>query len=346
MTKVINIGGIPLGGGSRITIQSMTNTDTSDVLATSAQIAALKDAGCDIVRLAVCNLSDVQASKEIIKTTGLPLVADIQFDYKLAISSADVGYCAIRFNPGNIGSEKKVAEVVASCKKNKIPIRIGVNLGSLEKDIEAQFGRTANALVESCLRHVALLEKNNFCDIVLSIKASDVAIMVDANRQLAKKTNYPLHLGVTESGMGDYGLVKSAMGIGSLLLDGIGDTIRVSLTGNPVDEVIAAKLILKAVGKLKEGVEVISCPTCARCKVDLTHIVKDIAAYTKSMTTPLKVAIMGCVVNGPGEAKDATLCLCGAPDKCVLFEYGKIVKSVTHETAVEEFKKLVDKHVK
>jgi len=341
--KTVKVGGVTLGGGNPIVIQSMTNTDTGNIKATVAQIKALETAGCAIVRLAVCNAGDIKASKEILKKVSVPLVADIQFDYKLAVASADVGYSAIRFNPGNIGSEAKVKEVITACKRNKIPIRIGVNLGSLENDIEKDFGRTADALVASCLRHVVILEKNDFNNIVLSVKASDAGIMVDANRQLYKKTPYPLHLGVTESGIGEYGAIKSAVGIGALLVDGIGDTLRVSLTGDPVDEIAVAKMILKASGKIKSGVEVISCPTCARCKMDLAPIAGEITDYTKDMTKSLKVAIMGCAVNGPGEAKDADICLCGGETNCVIFVYGKKIKTCMHDMAIETLKKEIEK---
>jgi len=346
MKQLIKVGPITLGGDNPIAIQSMTNTATSNVDATVFQIKQLEQAGCAIVRLAVCNLDDINASKKILTKVNSPLVADIQFDYKLAIDSAKVGYSAIRFNPGNIGSKAKVKEVVAACSDKNIPIRIGVNLGSLEKDIEQQFGRTAKALAASCIRHVEILEELDFKNIVLSVKASDAKIMIDANRILHAKTNYPLHLGVTESGMGDYGLAKSAIGIGSLLVDGIGDTIRVSLTGDPVNEIAAAKLILKASGRLKEGVEIISCPTCARCKMDLAPIVKEITDYTKHMTTPLKVAIMGCVVNGLGEAKDAHICLCGGESTCTLYVYGKKLKVCNHSEAIAELKNAIDNYNK
>ncbi|MCL2797296.1 MAG: (E)-4-hydroxy-3-methylbut-2-enyl-diphosphate synthase [Firmicutes bacterium] len=395
-TRTIKVGLLTLGGGNRILIQSMTNTDTADAAATSAQVRALAFAGCDIVRIAVCSMEELAACIPLLRGRGqgtgdrgqlneelgirneewgsdlqrsnssdtphssllvpnslppspeprapspIALCADIQYDYRLAVACADAGFHKIRFNPGNIGGEKAVAEVVAACKANRVPIRIGVNMGSLEKEAEQKFGRTAKALAESALNHARLLEKCGFYDTVLSVKASDVKTMIAANRILAEKSDYPLHIGVTESGAGEYGLVKSAIGIGALLADGIGDTVRVSLTGDPVREIEAVRMILKATGKLDTGAEIISCPTCSRCKCDLSAVVADITEYAKPVRKPLKIAVMGCAVNGPGEAKDADLGVAFGPEKAAIFEKGKVVKTVKSSDAAAELKKIIE----
>jgi len=345
MRKTVYVKNVAIGGNHPVVIQSMTNTDTLDVAATSCQIERLAKAGADIVRLAVSSQQEVLACKQMLACSPVPLVADIQFDYRLAVACADVGFGAIRFNPGNIGSEASVKEVVAACKHNNVPIRIGVNLGSLEKEIEHQYGRTAEALVESTLKHVHVLEKYDFSNIVLSAKASDVKVMIDANRQLHKKTLYPLHLGVTESGIAAYGTIKSAIGIGALLADGIGDTIRVSLTGDPCLEIPVAKDIVRASGRSKIGVEIVSCPTCSRCKYDMTPLVEAISKYTQDMSASLKIAIMGCVVNGPGEAKDADIGACGGAGKCALFKKGKVLQTVDAAQVEEALKKLIDSEI-
>jgi len=344
LKKIIKVGSVAIGGDNPVVIQSMTNTKNSNIEATTAQIEALAKEGCQIVRLAFCNVSEVEPLKKIIANSKVPLVADIQFDYKLAVIAPDIGFSGIRFNPGNIGNEAKVAEVVASAKANKTPIRIGVNLGSLEKEIEKQYGRTAEALAISCLNHVTILEKHGFNDIVLSVKASDAKTTIEANRILHKKSDYPLHVGVTESGSGRYGTVKSAVGIGTLLADGIGDTIRVSLTGDPVKEIAVAKIILQVTGCHAKGVEIISCPTCARCSMDLSFLANEIKHFTKDMETSIKIALMGCVVNGPGEAKDADIALCGGNDgMCVLYEKGVKVKVVGVDYAIPWLKRLIKK---
>lgn len=340
-TQKIKIGNVIIGGGEPIAIQSMTNTPTSDVEKTINQINELIGAGCDIVRLAVSDMCEVSASKEILKRVKVPLVADIQFDYKLAIACSDIGFNKVRFNPGNIGSESNVSELVKACKINKTPIRVGVNSGSIEKDLLGKYGKTGEALAYSALNHVALLEKFGFHDIVVSVKASDINNMIAANRIISEKCDYPLHLGVTESGAYDYGLVKSAIGIGSLLSDGIGDTIRVSLTGNPVSEISAAKLILQSL-RLKEHCEIVSCPTCSRCKIDLLKIVDEVNAMTKGINKNLKIAVMGCVVNGPGEAKDADFGIAGGDGKGVIFKKGEIIKTVSESEIIPELKKLID----
>ena len=342
MAKAVNVGNLIVGGENPVWIQSMTTTDTLDAAATKAQVDALAKAGCDLVRIAVSSIDEVNACRNFLSCTSVPLVADIQFDYRLAIACADAGFSKIRFNPGNIGSDSRVAEVAAACKRNRVPIRIGVNSGSLEKEAEASYGRTAEALAESALKHVALLEKHGFYEIIISAKASDVKMTVKANRILAEKSDYPLHLGVTESGSREYGLVKSAVGIGSLLADGIGDTVRVSLTGDPIQEISAAKMILKATGRYLKGCEIISCPTCSRCKYDITNILDDITSYVKNIDTPLKIAVMGCAVNGPGEAKDADLGVAGGKEKSVIFKKGQIFKTVDNASVAAELKTIID----
>ncbi|MCL2375575.1 MAG: flavodoxin-dependent (E)-4-hydroxy-3-methylbut-2-enyl-diphosphate synthase [Firmicutes bacterium] len=340
-TREIVVGNKKLGGDNPILIQSMTNTNTLNTAATKAQIESLISIGCEVVRIATSSLEEVAACKPYLKKMSVPLVADIQFDYRLAVAAADAGFDAIRFNPGNIGNDKNVAEVVSACKKNNLPIRIGVNAGSLEKDIEKEEGKGAEGLVKSVMRHVSLLEKHKFYDIVLSAKSSSTQDTIATYRKLSALTDYPLHLGVTESGSGDYGRIKSAIGIGALLADGIGDTIRVSLTGDPMGEIIAAKMILKASGIASDGVEIISCPTCSRCKIDLESICKIITEHTQNIEKPLKIAIMGCVVNGPGEAKDADVGVACGIDKSAIFQKGKVLKTVENEEIIGELKKLI-----
>lgn len=342
MTKKVKIGNIEIGGGNPIAVQSMTNTVTSDFDATFLQLKNLKEAGCDIARLAVNNLDDVEVSKRLIKAIDMPLVADIQFDYKLAVASADAGYAKIRFNPGNIGSEKNVAEVVSACKNNNVPIRIGVNSGSLEKEISQKYGYGADAMVKSVQRHVAILEKFGFYDIVLSAKSSNVKTTVDVYRKL-HEMGYPLHVGVTESGYSTMGMIKSAIGIGSLLVDGIGDTIRVSLTGDPTQEIKVAHDILKGLGIKEDYCEIISCPTCSRCKYDLESIVKELTEYTKNVRKKIKIAAMGCVVNGPGEARDADFGFAGGGNgNAVIFEKGCVVKKISTDEILSEIKRRID----
>ncbi len=341
MKKTIKVGDVTIGGTAPVSIQSMTNTDTADTAATISQIRALAKEGCDIARLAVCNDEDMISCKKIMASAPIPLVADIQFDWKLAAACSELGFSKVRINPGNIGSDENVHKLVDVCKANSTPIRIGVNLGSLQKEISDKYGRTPEALCESALKHVALLEKFGFYDIVLSVKASDVNICTKAYRLLNDKTDYPLHLGITESGARTYGIIKSAMGIGSLLLDGIGDTVRVSLTGDPVCEVSVAKQILQALGK-RSGCEIISCPTCSRCKVDLEHIYEEVSKMLVNVDKPLKVAVMGCVVNGPGEAADADLGVAGGKERSVIFSRGKIIKTVSNDKIVSELKELID----
>ena len=301
MTKQIHVGGVTIGGGAPVVIQSMLNTKTTDVEGSLAQLRKLAAAGCQIARLAVPNQEAAKAFGEICKESPLPLVADIHFDYKLALLAAEGGASKIRINPGNIGGEEKVQAVVAACKERGIPVRIGVNGGSLDKKLLEKYGHpTAEAVVESAFQHLELLEKYGFYDTCVSMKSSNVPIMVAAARLFRSRCDYPIHIGVTETGPVRMGLMKSAMGIGALLLDGIGDTIRVSLTDDPVEEVYAAKDILKAAGLRREGVNIISCPTCGRTQIDLIGLVNQVDSALKDCQKPITVAVMGCVVNGPG----------------------------------------------
>ena len=326
MTRQIRVGDVLIGGGAPVAIQSMLNTKTTDVEGSLAQIAALKSAGCQIARLAVPNMEAARSFAEICKESVLPLVADIHFDYKLAIAAAEGGASKIRINPGNIGGEDRVKAVVDVCKDKHIPIRIGVNGGSLDKKLLEKYGHpTAEALVESAFEHLELLEKYGFYDTCLSMKSSTVPTMVAAARLFRSKCDYPLHIGVTETGPVKMGLMKSAMGIGALLLDGIGDTIRVSLTDDPVEEVYAAKDILKAAGLRKEGVNIISCPTCGRTRIDLIGLVNQVDTALKNCDKPITVAVMGCVVNGPGEAREANIGIAGGDGWGMIFEKGEQV---------------------
>ena len=332
MTKQILVGGIPIGGGAPVVIQSMLNTKTTDVEGSLEQIRNLYAAGCQIARLAVPNMEAAKSFGEICKASPLPLVADIHFDYKLAIAAAEGGASKIRINPGNIGGEDRVKAVVDVCKERQIPIRIGVNGGSLDKRLLAKYGHpTAQALVESAFEHIALLEQQNFTDICVSMKSSTVPTMVDAARLFREKCDYPIHIGVTETGPVRMGLMKSAMGIGALLLDGIGDTIRVSLTDDPVEEVYAAKDILKAAGLRKEGVNIISCPTCGRTQIDLIGLVNQVDEALKNCTKPITVAVMGCVVNGPGEAREADIGIAGGDGCGMLFEKGVQIEKLPYD---------------
>ncbi len=323
MTRQILVGGVPIGGGAPVVIQSMLNTRTTDVEGSLAQIRALKTAGCQVARASVQNMEAARGFSEICKESELPLVADIHFDYKLAIAAAEGGASKIRINPGNIGGEDRVKAVVEVCKDKHIPIRVGVNGGSLEQRLLEKYGHpTAEALVESAFSHLELLEKFGFYDTCLSMKSSTVLTMVAAARLFRSQCDYPLHIGVTETGPVRMGLLKSAMGIGSLLLDGIGDTIRVSLTDDPVQEVYAAKDILKAAGLRKEGVNIISCPTCGRTRIDLISLVNEVDEALKDCKKPITVAVMGCVVNGPGEAREADIGIAGGDGWGMVFEKG------------------------
>lgn len=343
MTRQIKVGGIPIGGGAPVVIQSMLNTKTTDIDGSLAQLKALKTAGCQIARLAVPNMEAAKAFSQLCEKSPLPLVADIHFDYRLAIAAAEGGASKIRINPGNIGGEDRVEAVVAVCKERDIPIRIGVNGGSLDKKLLEKYGHpTAEALVESAFEHLALLEKFGFYDTCVSMKSSTVPTMVAAARLFREKCDYPLHIGVTETGPVRMGLMKSAMGIGSLLLDGIGDTIRVSLTDDPVEEVYAAKDILKAAGLRKEGVNIISCPTCGRTQIDLIGLVNRVDEALKDCQKPITVAVMGCVVNGPGEAREADIGIAGGDGCGMLFEKGQQIAKLPYEELLPALLKRIE----
>ncbi len=347
-TKVIHIGDRVIGGGNPILIQSMTNTKTNDVAATVAQIERLAKAGCDIVR---CTVPDLEAAKAIaqIKNTlsmnkiSIPLVADIHFDYKMAVAAIEYGADKIRINPGNIGSREKVAEVVRAARERSVPIRVGVNSGSLEKElIERYHGVTAEGIVESALDKVHIIEALNYDNLVISIKSSDVMMCVKAHELLADKTQYPLHVGITEAGTVTSGNIKSAVGLGIILNQGIGDTIRVSLTGDPVEEIKSAKLILRTLGLRSGGIEVVSCPTCGRTNIDLIGLANQVETMVQEYDLPIKVAVMGCAVNGPGEAKEADLGIAGGIGEGLLIKKGEIVKKVPESALLETLKYELD----
>ena len=343
MTRQILVGGIPIGGGAPVVIQSMLNTKTTDVEGSLAQIRALKTAGCQIARLAVPNKEAAAAFADICAASPLPLVADIHFDYRLAIAAAEGGASKIRINPGNIGGEDRVQAVVDVCKEKHIPIRIGVNGGSLDKKLLEKYGHpTAEALVESAFQHLELLEKYGFYDTCVSMKSSTVPTMVAAARLFRSKCDYPIHIGVTETGPVRMGLMKSAMGIGALLLDGIGDTIRVSLTDDPVEEIYAAKDILKAAGLRKEGVNIISCPTCGRTQIDLIGLVNKVDEALKDCEKPITVAVMGCIVNGPGEAREADIGIAGGDGCGMLFEKGQQIEKLPYDELLPALLKRIE----
>lgn len=340
-TRQIRLGSLLIGGNAPISIQSMTNTPTSDVKNTLRQITALHSAGCKIVRVAVLDETDAKAIKQIKQQCPMPLVADIHFDYKLALLSIANGVDGLRINPGNIGSEDKVKQVIAAVKDKNIPIRIGVNSGSLPKSIMGIYGVTAEGIVEAALEHVRILEKLKFHNIKLSVKASSVPLTIESYRLLAKLCDYPLHLGVTEAGTEYLGTIKSAVAIGSLLSDGIGDTIRVSLTADPVKEVYAAKAILKSLG-LREGLDIISCPTCGRTKINLIDLANNVGKALQPWSDyPITVAVMGCAVNGPGEAKEADFGIAGGSGEGLLFANGEIVSKIPESELVSELIKLI-----
>ena len=332
MTRQIHVGSVPIGGGAPVSIQSMLNTPTTDVEASVRQIRALATAGCQIARLAVPDQNAAAGFREIASASPLPLVADIHFDHRLALLAAEGGAKKIRINPGNIGDEGKVREVTDACRERGIPIRIGVNGGSLEKRLLEKYGHpTPEALVESAFGHIELLEKWGFSDICVSMKSSSVPRTIQAYRLFSEKSDYPLHLGVTETGSVYMGTIKSAMGIGGLLCLGIGDTLRVSLTADPVEEVVAAKAILKAAGLRAEGVNLISCPTCGRTKIDLIGLVDQVEKVLSGCEKPITVAVMGCVVNGPGEAREADVGIAGGDGCGLLFAKGQLIKKLPYE---------------
>ncbi len=343
-TKTITIGNREIGGGHPILIQSMCNTKTEDVKATVAQILELEKAGCDIIRVAVPTMEAAMALKEIKKAIHIPLVADIHFDYRLAIAAIECGADKIRINPGNIGSEERVQAVVDKAKEYGIPIRVGVNSGSLEKHLLEKYGGvTAEGIVESALDKVAMIERMGYDNLVISIKSSDVMMCVKAHELIAKKTRYPLHVGITEAGTLISGNIKSAIGLGLILSQGIGDTIRVSLTGNPVEEVKSAKLILRTLGLKKGGIEVVSCPTCGRTQIDLIGLANQVETMVQQYPLDLKVAVMGCVVNGPGEAREADLGIAGGIGEGLVIRKGEIIKKVPERELLPALKEELDR---
>lgn len=347
LTRQIQLGSVAIGGDAPVSIQSMSTFSPTDVEQASAQINRLASAGCDIVRLAVPNRAAALAIREVKKRTNVPLVADIHFDYRLALDAIESGIDGLRINPGNIGSNENVMAVVAKAKPKRIPIRIGINAGSLPERILADYGGhpTAEGMVAAALEHIRILEDNDYRDMKISLKSTDVPMMVRAYRLLADKVDYPFHLGVTEAGTVQRGSIKSAMGIGALLLDGIGDTIRVSLTADPVEEVSVAKMILDAAGLMSYGAVMISCPTCGRCQVDLIALAERVERRLEGIKTPLRVAVMGCVVNGPGEAREADFGVAGGNGRGVIFRKGKVLRTVPEENLVDELMKEIEQYL-
>ena len=344
LTRKIMVGGVPVGGGAPVSIQSMLNTRTTDVDGCLAQIRALAAAGCEIARLAVPDMEAAEAFGAICAASPLPLVADIHFDYRLAIRAAENGAAKIRINPGNIGGEDRVRAVVEACGARGIPIRVGVNGGSLEPRLLEKYGRpTPEALVESAFGHIALLEKYDFHDICVSMKSSSVPLMIEAYRLFSERSDYPLHIGVTETGTARMGTIKSAMGIGALLCQGIGDTMRVSLTADPVQEVLTAKDILKAAGLRKTGVNIIACPTCGRTRIDLIGLANQVEQALAACEKPITVAVMGCVVNGPGEAREADIGIAGGDGCGILFVRGKQLKKLPYDELLPTLLEYIEK---
>lgn len=342
-TRQVRVGSVLVGGDAPVSIQSMTNTDTRDAEATLEQIRKLHIAGCEIIRCAVPDMEAAESLKEICKMSPMPVVADIHFDYRLALKSIENGVAALRINPGNIGSMERVKIVAEAAKAKNIPIRIGVNSGSLEKEILERDGKvTADGLVESAMSHVKILEEVGFYDIVISIKSSDVPMMIKAYRLMSEKCDYPLHLGVTESGTVFRGTIKSTLGIGTLLAEGIGDTIRVSLTSDPIEEIKVAKEMLQALGLRKQGMQFVSCPTCGRTEINLIKIAEEVEKRLENCNKNIKVAVMGCVVNGPGEAREADIGIAGGHGVGLIFKKGQIIKKVKEEDLVEELLKEIE----
>lgn len=343
-TKQVKVGNVLVGGGAPVSIQSMLNIPASDIVNSVKQAVRLEESGCEIIRIAIPNMEAVRLIPALKENVKMPVVADIHFDYKLAIESVAAGVDKIRINPGNIGGTDRVKAVVDACKPKEIPIRIGVNSGSVEKEILAKYGSpTAEALCESALYHASLLEKFDYTNIVLSMKSSNVKTMVDAYKLAAEKCNYPLHLGVTEAGTERMGIIKSSAGLGALLLQGIGDTIRVSLTADPVKEIYAAKDILKALDIRRDGVQFVSCPTCGRTKIDLISIATEVENRLRDCNKNIKVAVMGCAVNGPGEAKEADIGIAGGNGVGLIFKKGEIIRKVPEDKLIEELIKEVEK---
>ena len=343
ITREVTVGSVKIGGNNPITVQSMTNTDTRDVGKTMEQIKTLEELKCDIIRCAVPDMEAAESIKEIIDGVNIPVVADIHFDYRLALKCIENGISAVRINPGNIGEEHRIKKVLEAAKNRNIPIRIGVNSGSLEKDILEKYGSPcAEALVESALKNIEILEKYDFYDTVISLKSSDVYKTIKAYRLLSEKVDYPLHLGVTEAGTIFSGTIKSSIGIGTLLAEGIGDTIRVSLTEDVRDEIKVGREILKSLGYINEGIKFVSCPTCGRTQIDLINIAKEAEDKLKHIDKNIKVAIMGCVVNGPGEAKDADIGIAGGKGEGLIFKKGIIVRKVKEEQLIEQLIKEIE----
>ena len=343
-SRKVKVRDIYVGGDAPITIQSMTNVRTSNVNEVLAQMNELHKAGCEIIRCAVLDMNEAEALKEITEKSPMPVVADIHFDYKLALKAIENGVSALRINPGNIGGIDRITKVAEACKAKNIPIRIGVNSGSVEKDILKKYGKpTAEGLVESALRNVKILEDLDFFDIVISIKSSNVQMMIEAYRLIADKCDYPLHLGVTESGTVFKGTIKSSVGIGTLLAEGIGDTIRVSLTSDPVEEIKVASEILKSLGLKKSGVEFVSCPTCGRTQINLIKIAEEVEKKLENCKKQIKVAVMGCVVNGPGEAREADIGIAGGRGEGIIFRKGEIVRKVKEDQLIDALMEEIEK---
>lgn len=335
-SRKVYVGGVPIGGDAPITVQTMTKTKTADIEGTLKQIKEAEEAGCDIIRVTVNDKEAAEAIKEIVRRSNIPIVADIHFNHIFALKAIDAGVAKVRINPGNIGSEERIKEVLRKAKERKIPIRIGVNSGSLEEEILEKHGYpTAEALFESAMKHVKICEKYGFEDIVISVKSTDVKLMIEAYRLIAERTDYPLHLGVTEAGTTRVGTIKSAVGIGTLLAEGIGDTIRVSLTDDPVKEVEVGKEILRSLGLATRNVEIIACPTCGRLEVDLFLITNKLEAAVKDIKKPVKVALLGCVVNGPGEASEADIGIAAGKGVAILYRKGEVVRKIKEEEIVD-----------
>lgn len=344
LSREVSVGSLKIGGNNPISIQSMTNTDTRDAKATIEQIKRLEEVGCDVVRVAVPDMEAAKNIGEIKKNINIPVIADIHFDHRLALEAIDQGVDGVRINPGNIGSIEKVKMVVNKCKEKNLKIRIGVNGGSLEKELLEKYGSaTSEALVESALGHVKILEDLDFCNIVISLKSSDIYKTIEAYELISKKVDYPLHIGITESGSVKKGTIKSSIGVGALLLKGIGDTIRISLTGDPTEEVIVGKEILRSLDLLNDKIKVISCPTCGRCNIDLISVVNEVEEKINKVDKDMTVAIMGCAVNGPGEAKEADIGIAGGKGEGLLFKKGEIIRKIKGDNLVEELLNEIDK---
>lgn len=343
-TKTINLGGVCIGGDSPIPVQSMTNTDTRDIEATVGQIEQLEAVGCDLVRVAVLDIEAAKAIKEIKKRVNIPVIADIHFDYRLALESIESGVDGLRINPGNIGDKARVEEVVKACKAKNIPIRIGVNSGSISKETLEKFGGVnVDSMVYSAMEHIKILEDLDYKNIKVSLKATDIHLTIESYKKISQMVDYPLHIGITEAGTVWSGTIKSSVGIGALLLMGIGDTLRVSLTGDPVEEVRVGKQILRTLGLLKDKVEIISCPTCGRTQIDLIGLANEVEKRLENVNKPIKVAIMGCAVNGPGEAREADIGIAGGKDYGLIFRKGEIIKKVKEEDIIDELMSEIDK---